>query len=170
MDAYASAYNIAGSDDRRAQLMMTRYEGEVTIYGQTMMRRVAFRQHQDTPKRCAVRANYGVIRLMQSTLMASNKVSYTAQRGGHTKTLGEMELTQLRASGLSHCLEELANRSDTVVVDVCCSCSHIKILCECMHNVSPSTYKCVLPRQSVEFAITSRVCMNASMQVHPQIG
>ena len=80
----------------------------------------------------SVRANYGTIRVMQSCFLASHRSSGTARiaskstkscassasKGG-SKVLGEMEVTQLVGSGLSHCLQELSDRSDVHVVSVC---------------------------------------------------
>jgi DNA-directed RNA polymerase beta subunit len=91
-----------------------------------------------------VKVNYGVIRVMQSIFMASSKVSYTSSNSrsreftvsntsshGSSKSLGEMDLCQLEASGFRATLQELSRRSDLCVVDVCCTCKCIKILCAC---------------------------------------
>ena len=42
-----------------------------------------------------------------------------------------METTQLDASGMKHILQEFVDRSDAVVIDLCCSCNDIKLMCTC---------------------------------------
>ena len=91
-----------------------------------------------------VRANVGIIRVMQSIFMASSKISYTAlscrpnnvtvlstSYEGVSKRLGETELCQLEASGFNSYLEEFSKRSDLCVVEVCCKCKCIIILFGC---------------------------------------
>ena len=91
-----------------------------------------------------VKANYGVIRVMQSIFMASDKMSCTQKKTmkhsmnpcsksslGGSKRLGEMELAQLEASGFKHCLQEFKDRSDSCVIEVCSKSKCIKMLCAC---------------------------------------
>jgi DNA-directed RNA polymerase beta subunit len=95
-----------------------------------------------------VRANYGVIRIMQSVFMSSVSMSCTQQTTnkhsmspmsksslGGSKRLGEMELAQLEASGFKNCLEEFVERSEACVVDACNRCRCITILCDCPEDV-----------------------------------
>ena len=90
-----------------------------------------------------VRANYGIIRVMQSCFLSSFKMSATADVAGGTrrvasrhssiggsKGLGEMEVTQMIASGLSHTLCELSDRSDVHIVEVCTRCKRLVGLCK----------------------------------------
>lgn len=87
---------------------------------------------------------YGHIRLMQTCHMTFDKHQYTrvpanrSQRralsgrvGGGGVTLGEMEIQQLSASGLVHCLEELQMRGNVVNVVWCSRCHRILLTCEC---------------------------------------
>lgn len=77
-------------------------------------------------------ANYGVIRVMQSSFMASTKMSCTLGKCckytinpvskssmGGSKKLGEMELSRLEASVIKHCLAEFIDRSIMCVINVC---------------------------------------------------
>ena len=55
-------------------------------------------------------------------MKAANKSSSS----GGSRSLGEMEVTQLIASGMRHCMTELSDRSDMHVVNICKGCRLIK--------------------------------------------
>jgi hypothetical protein len=73
--------------------------------------------------------------------MSSTKMSCTQRKSGNrsltvsssgvtggSKSLGEMELSQLEATGMTACLKELSMRSDLCTVSACCKCRCISIL------------------------------------------
>ena len=111
--------------------VLSRYECDVVINENTVARKVYAIGSNIAEKR-NVRVNYGTIRVMQSCFLASHRVSATSgmpsvsaknmntsSSTGGSKSLGEMEVTQLIALGLTHCIAELSDRSDMHVVYVC---------------------------------------------------
>lgn len=95
-------------------------------------------------------ANYGTIRVMQSVFMASTKMSFTSKMAGKytmvpskkssyggPKSLGEMVKMHLDASGMKYVPQEfIDDRSDMAVIDICCSCNHIKMMCDCPNDTT----------------------------------
>ena len=108
-------------------------------------------------------ANYGTIRVMQSVFMASTKMSFTSKMAGKytmvpskkssyggSKNLGEMEIMQLDASGMKYVLQEFIDRSDMAVIDIiCCSCNHIKMVCDCPNDTT-NTAKIMVRASSIQ--------------------
>ena len=131
-----------------------------------------------------LRVNCGYIHVMQSIFMASSKMSCTKvkstvyhrttigglNRGG-SAGLGEMELSQLEASGFKHCIEEFSNRSAMCVVDVCSRCSCITILCSCEEALKEEfgTYPMLIPFPSVKAMIGMRVCLSVNTELTSQL-
>jgi hypothetical protein len=130
------------------------------------------------------RANFGMIRVMQSIFMASSKMSCTqsktsvnkftprsASNSGSSKGLGEMEMSQLEASGLKYCIEEFSSRSDLCVVSVCCKCRCITILCACDQDTRSKfkEFRALLPSASIKALIALRVCSNLNTELIPQM-
>jgi hypothetical protein len=124
---------------RRSQVsrLISKYEGEVHvpivdgIRSTITMRRAV--KNSGMTQNMPVRVNYGMIRVMQSVFMASNKMSFTAtpthrytstpaSRSSHggSKSLGEMELLQLYGAGLKHTLQELKDRADSCIIQCLC--------------------------------------------------
>ena len=90
------------------------------------------------------RANYGLIRVMQSCFVSSTRMSSTFQCAsvhstsintksscGGSKSLGEMECMQLMASGMKYCMQEFVERSNMCNVQVCRTCRCLRIVCVC---------------------------------------
>ena len=131
-----------------------------------------------------VKANYGIIRVMQSIFMASSKMSCTQMTskahhlqpctprgGGGSKAMGEMDLCQLEAVGMKHCLAEVASRSDMCIVQVCGSCQCLTILCGCDQDRRDrtGTFKAALPLSSVKCMIGTRVCVGKNTRLWPEL-
>lgn len=120
----------------------------------------------------SARVNCGVVRVMQSAFMASTKMS-CAQRtakshnmsavsgssAGGSKSLGEMELVQLEASGFRACMEEFMQRSEACVVEVCRNCSCILMLRGCNNEQKSAHGTCdaILSSSSVRAMTGIRV-------------
>jgi len=92
----------------------------------------------------AVRANYGVTRVMQSCFVSSTRMSSTYECAsihstsintkssyGGSKSLGEMECMQLMASGMTNCMQEFVERSNMCNVQLCRTCRCLRIVCIC---------------------------------------
>ena len=98
--------------------ILSTYEGIVEIGGERVTRIISTTRNNEAIS-CPVRANYGIIRVMQSSFLASFRTSCThklarctrvrpessSSRGG-SSSLGEMEVTQLMASGIISVLDE----------------------------------------------------------------
>ena len=84
-------------------------------------------------------------------------------------SLGEMELSQLEASGFKHCISEFSTRSDLCVTEVCRSCNCITILCACSAETRSKfgTYRCMLPSSSIKAMIGIRVCSHLNTELLP---
>jgi hypothetical protein len=104
--------------------------------------------------------HHGIILVMQSIFMASNRVSCTAEPCrstmmlpnslsslGGSKSLGKMELFQLYASGMKHILQEFKDRSDKCVVECCQQCKSLKIVCICTEH--PQYFEYILSTSTV---------------------
>mmetsp|Transcript_2713 Transcript_2713/g.7224 ORF Transcript_2713/g.7224 Transcript_2713/m.7224 type:complete len:810 (+) Transcript_2713:24952-27381(+) len=132
-----------GHTDADPVQILSRYEGSVQIDERNILRVTRDKQNR-YPKTSPVRANYGIIRVMQSSFLASFRMSATSSlaraaqltpehmssRGG-SRSLGEMEVTQLLASGMVNTLNEFNASSDLIVVEVCRQCGCITFICEC---------------------------------------
>ena len=130
--------------------ILSRYEDEVEIRGLKPMRKIAKPDHMSIVS--SVRANYGIIRVMQSCFLASIRMSSTHECAGiystslntrssegGSKSLGEMECMQLMASGMTRCIEEFVERSDMCNVNICRVCKCLKMLCVCSRGESQHT-------------------------------
>jgi DNA-directed RNA polymerase beta subunit len=131
-----------------------------------------------------VRANYGYIRVLQSIFMPSTKMSCTQCKSGNrslkpsssgatggSKSLGEMEMCQLEASGMTACMKELSLRSDLCVVSACCKCRCISILCACSSEIRSKfgQFDALLPSSSVKMMIGTRVCTDVNVELVPYL-
>jgi DNA-directed RNA polymerase beta subunit len=89
---------------------------------------------------------------------------------GGSKRLGEMELAQLEASGMKHCLQEFIDRSDSCVVDVCNRCKCITLLCACTDEQKSScgTFECVVRSSAIKAMIGIRVCNGLNTEIVPE--
>ena len=100
--------------------ILCRYEGDVHMFG-SPIRRLRHTVGSGIAAPCNVRANYGIIRLMQSSFLASFRMSSThnlasvfrvrpetSSSQGGSRSLGEMETMQLLASGMTHSLKEFS--------------------------------------------------------------
>ena len=67
-----------------------------------------------------------------------------------------MKSTQLDASGMKHTLQEFVDRSDTVVIDHCCSCNHIKMICTCAKEYRKMK-KVVIRASAIEYMVGSKI-------------
>ena len=106
-----SHYIEASRSRRSITDILNLHDGTVRINGQTI-RRKEYKVKSNIYKTSNVSANYGIIRVMQSCFLSSFKMSATADVAastrrvanrqssiGGSKGLGEMEVTQLIASG-----------------------------------------------------------------------
>ena len=75
-----------------------------------------------------------------------------------------METTQLIASGLSHCITELSNRSDMHVVEVCRACRTISDICSCPSDVV-GTDKVALPLDAIKYMYASRIALKLDTKI-----
>ena len=125
------------------------------------------------------RDNYGVIHVLQSSLIACNVLTCTASisgggayepsiRNGNSKSLGEMKLTQLKSSGFKHVLQELTDRSGMCIIAMCSRCTCIHMLCERPPGNESHTFECKLPMKTVEFVIMARVGLDCTFKVCPE--
>jgi len=118
--SYAANFRVAKDV---VSSILSRYEDRVVVLGMVPMRKVT--KYDRMSFMSEVRANYGVIRVMQSCFLASVRMSSTFEctgaystsvnaksSTGGSKSLGEMECTQLMASGMTKCIEEFIERSD----------------------------------------------------------
>lgn len=150
------------------------YEAEVFFDGHTITRRIQ-PMHGNIIGTGPVRANYGTIRVMQSCFLASYRSSGTARMAssrsktsakpasqGGSKILGEMEVTQLVGSGLSHCLQELSDRSDVHVVTMCSACNLLLDICVCDPILKRPT-RIALPLETIKFIYASRVALDLNV-------
>jgi hypothetical protein len=135
-----------GNFTRRSVRMtdiLFKYQDKIKVSGGYVMKK-QYKVGSGIVENVKVQANFGTTRVMQSCFLASFKVSCThklcgsrqtrpnsrSAQGG-SKSLGEMELMQLMASGLTHTLEEFITKSDMQVVEVCRVCRCISIACVC---------------------------------------
>jgi len=139
LKSYAMDYNVTRNVTTS---ILSRYESEVKVSKMQPMRKIVKPDNMSLTS--AVRANYGIIRIMQSCFLASIRMSSTYECSGvhstsvntkssegGSKSLGEMECTQLMASGMTRCLEEFIERSDMCNVDMCRVCRCLRIVCIC---------------------------------------
>ena len=116
LHSYECDFNVRHSVH---SFILTHYEGDFVMSGHGTMKNVTMPNDETVQPMC-VRANYGIIRLMQSCFLASLRMSCTSRSAGpHTfvpnnrssqggsKSLGEMECMQLVASGMSSCMQEV---------------------------------------------------------------
>ena len=166
--------SMRGNSTDCSRILQT-YEGDVKIGGYHIRRKV----HTVKSSIGAienVRANYGIIRVMQSCFLASHRMSVTSVEStkfmkranrssttGGSKSLGEMEVTQLIASGLKHTILELSDRSDIHQVQVCRSCRLLSDLCECTEFNGVDHL--VLPLDTIRYIYASRVVLNLSTKL-----
>ncbi len=112
INKFGAEYRVRGSV---TDSILKWCKGEVTVGGVNPKRNVMTMKSDYIVGR-VVKANFGVIRLAQSCFLASLRMSCTATKAGvntmkpsvavsegGSKTLGEMECMQLRASGLLQC-------------------------------------------------------------------
>lgn len=150
--------------------ILSKFECDVIINEDVVVRKVYTIGSSIAEKR-NVRVNYGTIRVMQSCFLASHRMSATASMSsasaknmntssstGGSKSLGEMEVTQLIASGLTHSIAELSDRSDMHVVDVCNDCRLISDMCTCLHK-GIDTQRMVFPLDTIKYAYASRIAL-----------
>lgn len=83
---------------------------------------------------------------------------------GGSKSLGEMECTQLVASGLTNCLQEFINRSDMCFVDVCRGCDCLLIVCVCDEQ-GQKVNRMKLPYRTIKFIIASKVGFDLNIRL-----
>ena len=170
---YATSYNLHQMDINH---ILCKYAKSVEIAGSTVRRSTSTMQ-SGIKYVSDVVANYGMIRVMQSSFLASFRQSSTyrcchqsrarpdtSSSGGGSRSLGEMEIMQMLGSGMVHTLSEFALESDIVVVDVCRMCRCLTMLCECADHQT-GTDKIRLPYRSVKFAITLYVSHGLRMSL-----
>ena len=137
--SYAADFNVRKNV---IDSILRRYEGDVRITNKQPMRKVT--TYDGVSVISNVRANYGMIRVMQSCFLGSIRMSSTYECAGMystsvntrsseggSKSLGEMECTQLMASGMTECIGEFIERSDACEVHVCRLCRCLKLVCVC---------------------------------------
>jgi len=177
---YNDAFVHYSTSTRTQNCSLTRvlqlYEADIVINEHPVARKV-HRVGSNISEKRNVRANYGTIRVMQSCFLASHRVSATSSMSsrfvkkmntssssGGSKSLGEMEVTQLIASGLSHCITELSDRSDVHLVDVCTHCRLLDDICDCEHKGN-SLDKMLLPLDAIKYAYASRIALNMNIKL-----
>ena len=139
LQSYMSQFRVR---DNPIDSILSRYEGEVQFNDRTAMRRI--NRPSGMTIISGVRANYGVIRVMQSCFVSSTQMSSTYECAsvhstsinakssfGGSKSLGEMECMQLMASGMNNCMQEFVERSNMCSVQVCRTCRCLRIVCVC---------------------------------------
>ena len=149
----------------------------LVVNGNSIVRN-EYTMSSNIPVKRDVFCNYGVIRVMQSVFMASSRLSYTSRPSGRSRllprsgnntggsnTLGEMEFTQLEGSGLSNCVQELLDRSDSCVVQVCTGCNKPRMLCICegIHK----TYGMVIRYSSLKQMVGNMVISDVNTHLYP---
>jgi RNA polymerase Rpb2, domain 7 len=150
----------------------------VTIRGVTP-RRLVTSTRGDMVTAKSVRCNYGYIRLIQSSFLASLRMSCkascsgahslninTRSNHGGSRSLGEMECAQLMASGMIGCLEEFTNRSDMCVVEVCRRCRLLSIVCVCEQSEGSSlgVDRIRLPYRTIKAIASSKVGLDVNVR------
>ena len=70
-----------------------------------------------------------------------------------------MEVTQLMAPGLTHCIDELSNRSYIHVVDACKRCRLVRDTCKCTDK-DAVTEQVALPLDATKHACASRIALD----------
>ena len=157
--------------------ILYRYEADVHMFG-SPIRRVLRPVGSNIPRPCNVRANYGIIRLMQSSFLASFRMSSThnlapgfrvrpetsSSRGG-SRSLGEMETMQLLASGMTHSLKEFSISSDMRIVDVCRRCRCVTVICEC-DTEHTETDRMRISDKLLKFVICTYVAYKTKILLH----
>lgn len=176
LDSYKTEFRV--SSDVHSSLL-SKYEDEVII-NNIVPRRKVVRPGTGVGSvvEQVVRANYGIIRVMQSCFLASTRMSCTHQcskphalvvnsksRSGGSKSLGEMECTQLAAAGLTNCLEEFMDRSDMCLIDMCRVCRCLSIVCVCTGGVR-NLNRIKLPYRTVKFIIASKVGFDINTRLY----
>lgn len=114
---------------------------------------------------------------MQSCFLAGHRMSTTASMSsvntkkmntssstGGSKSLGEMEVTQLQASGLSHCMTELSDRSDIHVVQVCSCCRLLADMCACERQ-QRILEDMAMPLDAIKYIYASRVALKLDTKI-----
>lgn len=123
--------------------MLSKYESIVEVSGEEV-KRITSTVHDSIRVSSSVRVNHGIIRVMQSSFLSSFRRSSTSRlagisrlrpetsssRGG-SRSLGEMEILQLAASGMVSVLNEFNIASDSTVVSICRRCRCLTMICEC---------------------------------------
>jgi hypothetical protein len=167
--------------------LCTEYEGNVTIAAgkgrKEELKRRTGKLGSNILGTENLRANYGMIRVMQSVFMASSKLYYTSRKskgyslgigpklsGGGSASLGEMEMSQLEASGLKECIQEFKDRADSCVVDICNGCRCISMLCHCDQELRKvhGSFKAIVPASSIKLMTGIRVCSGVATKLTPQ--
>ena len=114
LHSYKSEFMVRGDVHNS---ILKHYEDDVVISGHKPMRNVTMPDGV-TVVSTYVRANYGIIQVMQSCFLASLRMSCSSRSvgphslmpnnrssQGGSKSLGEMECMQLVASGMSGCIQ-----------------------------------------------------------------
>lgn len=141
------------------------YTSSISVDGIYPIRQIKTTRYNFVSHQDQVRVNYGIIRVMQSSYLASFRVSATASvtgpnrinpdtsssRGG-SRSLGEMEVMQMLANGLSYTLSEFSIRSDTRIVEVCMSCRCMTVMCSCASD-SHTVDRMYIPNRLYRFAL-----------------
>lgn len=120
---------------------------------------------------------HGIIRLMQTCHMTYDKHQYTrvtpsassmrAPRGrvaGGGVSLGEMEIQQLSATGLTGCLAELQMRGNAVDAEWCSTFRLLAVTCTC----DPGVRNISLMRVSyamMDLAMAARCCSHVNIEL-----
>ncbi len=122
-----------------------------------------------------VRATFGYMRMYSQTQKSRERhqISHLSPgkntlrtpagraRGGGV-ACGEMEIQAGTAAGLQHCISEIVDRGDVVVVNVCVVCQRLGLLCTCTtenNHVSTS-----IPYDTVIFDITTYIVYGSSIK------
>jgi DNA-directed RNA polymerase beta subunit len=187
IDRFRVSKGLRGTDD--AYFMICKeYENEVVVPADEGREIVPERRHWVMKSNVAtnrkVRVNCGVIRVMQSVFMASDKIYYTSKRSkdqslsianrlaeGGSASLGEMEMSQLEASGFKYCLQEFKDRSDACVVDICNLCNCVTIICQCEFETRKKhgTFKAISSLSAIKLMAGIKVCSGASTKLKPKL-
>ena len=176
--------NVRGDRHAVIDRMLTRYESDIYFYepsiGFNDCRRTVSKMNSSIPSAENVRANYGIIQVMQSVFMSSHKMSYTSVRCNRftmsphstsssrgSKEMGEMELMQLYSSGLKHTLAEFKYRGDGFVVKCCSACNCLEIVCMCDEKVRlhATKFECVMSSSSITAIVGMKTASNINIHL-----
>jgi len=171
---YRRTFNVRTMDPTT---ILPRYEADVYMDGHIVKAKKGS-VHSKIVSVVPVRANYGTIRVMQSSFLASFRMSSTYSLAGSrtmraqsrssmggSRSLGEMEVMQLLASGMTHTLTELSVSSDMIRVNVCRVCRCLEIMCECVgdHNEFDIMR---ISNKSVKFIVANYVAYRIKVALH----